>query len=330
LISNGLSPEQSSGVVGNLYQESNLNPSVIQGGSIAPDNYIPVPEIGFGIAQWSSASRQQGLIELSKKSSLSITDLGLQLNFLWQELNSTYNSALVSLKDETTPDGAAFVFHRDFEGSADTPEDVAKNRGVKALDVFTQYSSVFNTSLASGSSSVCDNSASSYVDGFAIYNQNDPKWNNLPYGESTIGKAGCGPSAMAMIITALTGKNLTPLEAANYGAANGTLSDNGNGGSLWNIAEVLSTNWGLKSSTISLDELTINKSLRSGSLILASGTGASPYTSSGHLLVIRAVTENGKWLIGDSNGQVGTSNSSEEWDPQFILSNTRGAWEITK
>lgn len=57
------------------------------------------------------------------------------------------------------------------------------------------------------------------------YLQTDPRWKNEPYrvkGESsTIGSAGCGPTAAAMLISTITGKTFTPKDACVWAMAHG-------------------------------------------------------------------------------------------------------------
>lgn len=57
------------------------------------------------------------------------------------------------------------------------------------------------------------------------YMQTDARWKDKPYrvtGESsTVGSAGCGPSAAAMLIETITGKTFTPLDACNWSMAHG-------------------------------------------------------------------------------------------------------------
>lgn len=319
-VGKGLTLAQASGITGNFFAESGMNPAIIQGGEIADENYTPVNGVGFGIAQWTFDSRQKPLVELSKSSNRKITDLSLQLDYTWQELNGNRAGALTNLKAETTADKAAFVFHRDFEGSADSEEQIIKNRGGGALSIYSQFKSIIpdGTTTASNSAA-CTGSgqASEYIDGFAIYNQNDPRWDKLPYGNSTIGDAGCGPTALAMIITALTKKEVLPTETATYAADSGYSYPTG--GSYHSIIQIVK-NWGLTNKPLDKSVADINKALRDGALIEMSGTGSAPFTGSGHFIVIRAVTADGKWLIGDSNGKVGGENSKKEWDPGYILS----------
>ena len=57
------------------------------------------------------------------------------------------------------------------------------------------------------------------------YLQTDNRWKDKPYrvtGESsTIGSAGCGPTAAAMLIETLTGKTFTPEDACNWSMKHG-------------------------------------------------------------------------------------------------------------
>lgn len=57
------------------------------------------------------------------------------------------------------------------------------------------------------------------------YLQSDSRWASKPYrtsGESsTIGSAGCGPTAAAMLITTLTGEKFTPEHACNWSMKHG-------------------------------------------------------------------------------------------------------------
>lgn len=57
------------------------------------------------------------------------------------------------------------------------------------------------------------------------YLQTDPKWANVSYsakGESTtIGRAGCGPTAMSMVLATWADKNVTPKTECAWALANG-------------------------------------------------------------------------------------------------------------
>jgi cell wall-associated NlpC family hydrolase len=103
--SKGLSPAQSAGIVGNLMEESGLDPSRNQMGG-GP---------GRGIAQWSVGDRWQGVLQLAAREGKPPTDLGVQLDYLWQELNSTESAALASLRAAGDVGSATQAFMSGFE-----------------------------------------------------------------------------------------------------------------------------------------------------------------------------------------------------------------------
>ena len=326
-VGKGLSLVQAAGIAGNYKQESGFNPSIIQGGAIAGEDYAPVNSVGFGIAQWTFTSRQAPLVALAKSTNRPINDLSLQLDYSWQELNGSHKYALGPLKATTDPVEAAFVFHRDYEGSADTLEMIRVGRGGVAQTIYNEFKSKIpdgSTAEAStipGTSLSCtgDGKGAGVINGFTVYDQYDPDWANIPYGISTVGPAGCGPAAMAMIITSLTKQRVTPKETAEYGNINRTARDDGLAGSKHNLHTIIGAKWGLRSVAVGKDVAKINQGIKDGGLLILSGTGAAPFTDLGHFIVVRAVTPEGKWLIGDSNGVAGQENSKKEWDPTEVL-----------
>lgn len=101
--SKGLTPEQAAGVVGNLIQESSLrtgarNPGDGRDGSDS-----------IGLAQWNSA-RARMLKQFADARGKPVTDRETQLEFVWQELNSTESRAFQRLKQAKTVDEATAAF----------------------------------------------------------------------------------------------------------------------------------------------------------------------------------------------------------------------------
>lgn len=138
--SQGLTLAQASGVVGNLMAESGqtINPAIIQGGGNATKDYVPVNGVGFGIAQWTFTARQQPLMQYMKPYN-DITNLDGQVGFLWSELTGTHAEALRQIRTTVTPLDAAVAFHKYYEGSADSADQVAGNRGGNAQKVYNTY-----------------------------------------------------------------------------------------------------------------------------------------------------------------------------------------------
>ena len=80
LKSKGLSDNQVGAIMGNLKQESNLDPNAKNPSSGA-----------FGIAQWLG-SRKTGLDNFAKSKGKKSSDLDVQLDYLWKEMQSDYES----------------------------------------------------------------------------------------------------------------------------------------------------------------------------------------------------------------------------------------------
>ena len=139
----GLTLAQSAGIVGNMMQESGLNPAIIQGGKIADDSYTPENGVGFGLIQWTFTGRQKPLVDHMKQMGVGITNLSGQLEFVWKEMNGSYGHTLRALKASQNPVDAAVVVHGPpspgYEASADSPEKVRSVRGGNAQKVYNTY-----------------------------------------------------------------------------------------------------------------------------------------------------------------------------------------------
>lgn len=154
-------------------------------------------------------------------------------------------------------------------------------------------------------------------DGAIVYSQFDKRWSGKPFGTNTIAGGGCGPSAMAMIITALTHQNVTPDQVAATGGANGGQSD-------WKLPEIIANSgkWPIQVEKISHDK--IDDTLTKGGMVWLCGKDIAPFSKDGHCIGIRGRTSNNKWLIFDSGN---TENSDKEWDKSNIyqgLKNNKG------
>ena len=127
----GLSMEATAGIMGNLEAESGIDPHNMQNTAPLPDGpempteaspngLVPHSAIrgkyGYGIAQWTSAGRQQNLIDFAKENNKSTGDFMLQLDFLWKELNQSYTGVMAALQTPgVTVEDASFVFLSEFE-----------------------------------------------------------------------------------------------------------------------------------------------------------------------------------------------------------------------
>lgn len=95
----GLTEEQSRGILGNLMQESRGNHTVTNKTSGA-----------YGLAQWLGPRKQRLFQKYGSNPSMQ-----QQLEFIWEELNTTEKKSLQKLLNTTTVADATRVFAQDFE-----------------------------------------------------------------------------------------------------------------------------------------------------------------------------------------------------------------------
>lgn len=113
----GLGDTQAAAICGNAFQESGYNPSALQGSetSTAYGN-------AAGLWQWDGG-RKTNLFQYAKTNDKKWTDIEIQLNYMWKELNDGYyKGRLTQMQFFTTNDVtlATNAFNCVFEGSADS------------------------------------------------------------------------------------------------------------------------------------------------------------------------------------------------------------------
>ncbi len=149
LIKNGFTEVATAGIMGNLMAESHFNPKIVQGGGEA-DNITCDDETGYGIAQWTSIDRQEGLAALAAAKGRPSGDLMVQIDWLIQEIDK-YDVRDI-MNQQTSPYQAALLFHKEFERSADTEEQAAR-RGHYAEEIYNKKGADCSNLSYDGSSS---------------------------------------------------------------------------------------------------------------------------------------------------------------------------------
>ncbi|MEG0753803.1 MAG: C39 family peptidase, partial [Angelakisella sp.] len=162
----------------------------------------------------------------------------------------------------------------------------------------------------------------SFTDGgreVIYYNQMDKRWCNDMYGNSqTIGYGGCGPTAMAIVVSSLTDTPMNPKEMADWAYENGYCCE-GNG-SYHSLIPGAASAYGLSVQGAGRgDEQKIIDALADGKLVVAI-MGPGHFTTSGHFIVLRGVTENGQFLVADP---VSYGKSQQAWDSKIVFNEAR-------
>lgn len=168
LVGRGLSKYGVAGLMGNLKAESNLQSNNLQNSyesslgysdeaytkavdSGKYDNFVH-DAAGYGLAQWTYWDRKQGLFDFAKNKNSSIGDLGMQLDYLYKELQDR-PSIFDTLSQAASVREASDKVLTDFENPADQSERVKQLRASYGQEFYDLYSDMAPSS-APGTSSM--------------------------------------------------------------------------------------------------------------------------------------------------------------------------------
>ena len=156
LKSKGLSDYAISGIMGNLYAESGLNPRNVENAfelkhGYNDNSYTEAVDngsynnfvndgAGYGLAQWTYYTFKQELLNRARAEQLSIGDLNLQLKFLWDWIQQDY-SAFQSLTSSNSVKAAADIFLKQYERPSDQSEAALIKRASYGEMYFNKYKS---------------------------------------------------------------------------------------------------------------------------------------------------------------------------------------------
>jgi len=165
-----------------------------------------------------------------------------------------------------------------------------------------------------------DNTDITFQDGeteVVYYNQMDSRWKNTSYGKTgTIGRSGCGPTSLAMVVSTLTSNNVNPVEMCKWSYRNGYYCEGS--GSYHSLIPAGAKKFGLKVKGNAKPQEIVD-ALSNGKIVIAI-MGKGHFTKHGHYIVLRGVTEDGEILVADP---ASVERSNQEWDLSIILSEAR-------
>ncbi len=262
--------------------------------------------------QWQKRSTWH-TIERFVHSTRAFSKIGLTLvQYLQSELEGSYKSSVLDpIKKTNNLEDIVNIWLMHYEipcKSSDTAciQTEMDNRMPFAKDVLQKYGdgTVDTTTPSSCSGTGTGTSGTAGANGWDLtganamvyYGQCDSKWGAQPYGnpgQTSICKAGCGITSSAMVVATLADKSQTPLTLAKkYGP-----KYHGDGTS-FSLYPVLAQDFGLKEKEIGLDFSQAAATVKAGGLVIIA-VNPGHFTSEGHVMVIRAVTDDGKFLLAD-------------------------------
>ena len=156
----GLNDYAVAGIMGNLYAESGLRPdnpqntyekklglsdaqytAAVDNGSYT--NFVR-DSAGYGLAQWTYWTRKQNLLARAQAAGVSIANLQMQLNYLWEEI--TANATITKeLKAADSVRAASNTILLKFERPADQSETAQKKRASYGQTYYDKYAGAGNT-----------------------------------------------------------------------------------------------------------------------------------------------------------------------------------------
>jgi lysophospholipase L1-like esterase len=165
LRSQGFTPPMTAGIMGNMQAEAHFEPRLVEygwlnsrgeesrpGSPTSLDDNIPpnqnnLGQPGYGIVQWTSPNRKDGLRDVAARNGTIGGHLGSQLEYLMVELtgsyrNSTYNPILATkdLSDEESLNKSTDIFLYEFERPANASSKSPQRRQM-ARDILVRYGS---------------------------------------------------------------------------------------------------------------------------------------------------------------------------------------------
>ena len=185
-------------------------------------------------------------------------------------------------------------------------------------------SSATGTMFDSKKIELSDGTSWDAFNGSIYYNQGDSRWKSNKYGDSTIGKIGCIMSSLAMALSAMTGKAITPATVVSQWGnkywVNGA-------GTSWDIMNAAASSLGLRSTQVGVDEARV--ALESGKPVLLFGKkNGGVYGSGGgtHAVLATGVRDNGNIRINDPGSKSKTNSWLSQGVPYSSIVNgfTRG------
>lgn len=165
LISEGMTPAGAAGMMGNLQAESGIIPNRVEilclnrykeqgkyytdatytafvdDGTISKGEFLrPMGKsYGYGLAQWTSQGRKQGLYDWCKGSGVSIGDLNAQLTYLLTELKTSYKTVWQTLITTSDIKTASDIVLTKFEMPADQGDAVKNARYKYSKAIYDEF-----------------------------------------------------------------------------------------------------------------------------------------------------------------------------------------------
>ena len=152
----------------------------------------------------------------------------------------------------------------------------------------------------------------------------DERWGYLKYGNDIIAIDGCGPTCLSMVVAGLLqDTSKTPSVMADFSIDNNYYT--AASGSAWSLMSSGAKKQGVESESVVVSAEEIREQLTNGHPMICS-MKPGDFTTTGHFIVLKGITEDGKVQVNDPNS---ITNSQTEWELETLVSQIKAAWAYT-
>ena len=188
---------------------------------------------------------------------------------------------------------------------------------------------IFSSVIETGGDTITYETVENCIREVVYFNQGEEPWASGSYGGGTISAKGCGPTALAIVVSTLTGNTVTPQTMADYAMVRGDYVSGK--GTSHEFPTHAARHWGLSVERVKREQVNyVMERLKDGALAVVICAENTISGSSGHYIVLTGVTEDGYITIADPGSRSRTGNL---YSPQTIQSYARnlaagGIWII--
>ena len=152
----------------------------------------------------------------------------------------------------------------------------------------------------------------------------DERWGYSVYGDNMIAVNGCGPTAVAMVVSGLLcDPSVTPYKVAKFAEEQGYYA--GESGTSWTLMSEGVQSFGIWGEELGLSRSEVFSALESGCPIICS-MRPGDFTTTGHFIVLTKV-ENGKIKVNDPNSRI---RSGQLWDYERLEPQIQNLWAFSR
>lgn len=172
--------------------------------------------------------------------------------------------------------------------------------------------------------------------GIPLYTQWDSRWGEIDFGGGDISSSGCSITSLAMVISYLKEKAVSPADIQR--CVGNRYYVEGEGQS-WAIFEDVAGQYGLSCKQYTVNSDRIVEALKAGKPVIVSTSGygtTKEFTSAGHFIVLRGLTADGMVLVNDPNDKEAKKHYAKAYSPDFIVNECKkngvlkGMWVFSK